>query len=388
MDTRCGSSRETRTGERPVHPDRSISRRELGAFLAAAALVATTTEGVGAVTRTQTNEQRNGHPAIIDVHSHSSMKLYLDLIREYETMSADQRFPDRIAFPPGLPLWTADKAEEVMERNGIVAQVLSLPDATLGLRGDTARLWARRINEELARIVAAQPGRFGAFAVIPHDDAESALREIEYALDVLKLEGIATSTNVRGVYMGDPTFDPWMEELNRRGATLFIHPTMPVALNAVVPPVIEFSFDTARMVMNMVLSGAKRRFSGIKIISTHGGGAIPAISHRLEIVQPIVTQGAVTTGQIREDLRSFYYDLTSCMGDVPLAAAARFADPARLLMGFDYPYAPEAMMTAEIHRFFAFDGMSAERKRAVANANALALFPRLAQARANADGIS
>lgn len=319
-------------------------------------------------------------PAIIDVHSHPSMPLYHDLIREFGTMGAQDRFPDRVAFPPGLPVWHAEQALETMERNSIRAQVLSLPDVTLGLRGEAARRHARRINEALAEIVANHPGRFGAFGVIPHDDMESSLREIEYALDSLKLDGICTSTNIRGVYIGDPAFDPWMAELHRRAAVLFIHPMMPTVLNPAVPPIIEFSFDTARMVMNMVLSGAKRRFSNIKVISTHGGGAIPAISHRLEIAQPLVSPGGPTSEQIHEDLRSFYYDLTTCMGEVPLAAASRFVDRSKLLMGFDYPYAPEALMSAEIERFFAFDGMSDQDKAAIAGTNALALFPRLAAA--------
>jgi predicted TIM-barrel fold metal-dependent hydrolase len=323
---------------------------------------------------------QSGGRAIVDVHSHSSMQLYHDLIRDFPDMGSDQRFPDRIAFPPGLPLWTPEQALETMERNAIRAQILSLPDVTLGLRGETATRWARRFNEAMAEIVAKHPRRFGAFAVIPHDDMDASLREIDYALDVLKLDGIATSTNIRGTYIGDPSFDPWMSELHRRSAILFIHPTMPTTLNPVVPPVIEFSFDTARMVMNMVLTGAKRRFSNVKVISTHGGGAIPAISHRLEIIQPFVSKGVHTTEQIHTDLRSFYYDLTSCMGDVPLAAAARFVDPSKLLMGFDYPYAPEPMMQAEIARFFAFDGMSDGQKAAIAGTNALALFPRMAVA--------
>ena len=318
--------------------------------------------------------------SIVDVHSHPSMPLYHQLIEAFATMNSEQRFSDRIAFPPGLPLWSAGQALEAQDRHHISAQVLSLPDVTLGLRGETARQWARRINEALAEIVSDHPGRFGAFAVIPHDDMDSTLREIEYALDVLKLDGICTSTNIRGTYIGDPALDPWLAELHRRSAVLFIHPTMPTTLNPVVPPVIEFSFDTARMVMNMVLSGAKRRFSGVKVISTHGGGAIPSVSHRLEIVQPLVTQGKFSTEQIREDLRSFYYDLTSCMGAVSLGAEAAFVGSAKLLMGFDYPYGPETLISAESERFYAFGGMSEQDKVAVAHANALALFPRLASA--------
>ncbi len=112
-------------------------------------------------------------PPIIDVHTHPSMQLYHDLIGAFAAMNTAQRFPERVAFPPGLPLWTVENALETMGRNGIVAQVLSLPDVTLGLRGEAARSWARRINEALAEIVSRHPGRFGAYAVVPHDDIES-----------------------------------------------------------------------------------------------------------------------------------------------------------------------------------------------------------------------
>lgn len=364
---------------------RASARAKIGrrAILGAGAAAATLMPSMGVAALAEKTEpasaaSKRSVRTIIDVHSHPSMPLYHDLIHAYDKMGSDARFPDRIAFPPGLPVWNSDQAIETMERNAIAAQVLSLPDVTLGLRGETARRHARQINEALAEVVAEYPGRFAAFAVVPHDDMDSTLREIAYALDVLKLDGVCTSTNIRGTYIGDPIFDPWMAELHRRRAVLFIHPTMPSVMNPAVPPVIEFSFDSARMIMNMVLSGAKRRFSDIKVISTHGGGAMPSLAHRLAIVQPLVSKGAVTTQQIEEDLRSFYYDLTSCMGEVNLAAAMRLTGSRKLLMGFDYPYAPETMMREEIERFFAFDGMADADRSAITTGNALALFPRLA----------
>jgi hypothetical protein len=97
-----------------------------------------------------------------------------------------------------------------------------------------------------------------------------------YALDALKLDGVTTTTSLNNVYLGEPQFDPWLEELNRRSATLFVHPTITRAgetlLNGLNASVIEFTFDTTRMITNMVATGAKKRFSQIKIISTHGGG--------------------------------------------------------------------------------------------------------------------
>ncbi|MES2257021.1 MAG: amidohydrolase family protein [Pseudomonadota bacterium] len=323
----------------------------------------------------------NGEQSVIDVHSHPSIAPYRKMVRDIDTLGPEQRFSHRTFFPPGLPEWTPEWALEVMERERIGAQVLSLPDATVGLRGDLARRTAREINEAMADIVARHPERFAAFAVLPHDDTDATLAEIEYALDVLKLDGVCTTTHIRGSYLGDPAFDPWLAELHRRSAVLFVHPTLAVAADPKAPLYIEFCFDSTRMVINMVLSGAKRRFDGIKLISTHGGGTIPYISHRLETIEPLLGGGKLTSEGIAADLRSFYYDLTSCMAAVPLAAASRFADPSKLLLGFDFPYAPASFIAPEIDRFFAFDGLGQREKTMIAQDNALALFPRLASAR-------
>src|ERR1700730_16072725 len=103
------------------------------------------------------------------------------------------------------------------------------------------------------------------------------------------MDGVSTSTSISDVYLGEPQFDPWFEELNRRGATLFVHPTFTKAaqtlLNGLNPSVLEFMFDTTRMIANLVATGAKKRFSNIKIISTHGGGTIPFLVNRIQTLE-------------------------------------------------------------------------------------------------------
>jgi hypothetical protein len=124
---------------------------------------------------------------------------------------------------------------------------------------------------------------------LPGQDADGAVAEIVYALDTLKMDGVSTSTSINDVYLGELQFDPWFEELNRRGPTLFVHPTFTKAaqmlLNGLNPSVLEFMFDTTRMIANMVVTGAKKRFSNIKIISTHGGGTIPFLVNRIQMLE-------------------------------------------------------------------------------------------------------
>jgi predicted TIM-barrel fold metal-dependent hydrolase len=152
--------------------------------------------------------------------------------------------------------------------------------------------------------------------------------EIAYALDALKLDGVATSTSINEVYLGEPQFDPWFEELNRRGSTLFVHPTFTTTalrlLNGLNPSVLEFMFDTARMIANMVVTGAKKRFSNIKIISTHGGGTIPFLVNRIQVLEHAFGVGPgrleLSPEEVREGIASFYYDLTAVTSEAQLGA--------------------------------------------------------------------
>ena len=110
------------------------------------------------------------------------------------------------------------------------------------------------------RIIA---GRFGGFASLPLPDVDGALEEITYAFDTLKLDGVVVLTNFNGVYLGDQRLDPVFDELNRRGAVIFIHPTSPICWQQSAlgypRPMIEFTFDSTRAVVNLIFSGTLAR---------------------------------------------------------------------------------------------------------------------------------
>ncbi len=285
-----------------------------------------------------------------------------------------------------LPSWSVEGALALMDENGIATSVLSVPHAAQHGSAEEAGAIARRINETIAAIVAQHPTRFGGLATIPGHCADATLKEIEYALDTLELDGVSTSTNINDVYLGEPAFDPWFEELNRRGATLFIHPwtlstarQMDLGLNF---SVFEFMFDTTRMLANMVISGAKKRFSRVNMISTHAGGTMPFLVERfqhLEVHFGAGPRAAVSAGEVRAVLGSFYYDLTAATTPVQLQGLLDLVPTSQLLMGVDIPFMPPFTIGAAIDAVQRYSGFGPKDLQKIARGNAVRLFPQLAE---------
>ena len=151
------------------------------------------------------------------------------------------------------PPWTESTALAFMDDAGIDVAVLSISTPGVHVGDDTrARALARRCNEFAAQLVQSRPDRFGSFASLPLPDVDGALEELSYALDVLKLDGVLLFSNVQGMYLGDSRLEPVFAELDRRGATVFVHPNPspdPVAHRLGLPDsLIDFTADTTRAV--------------------------------------------------------------------------------------------------------------------------------------------
>jgi len=306
---------------------------------------------------------------IIDVHSHIITNL------------GSQAPMDK------LPPWSIEQSLSLMDANGISASVLSLPDSASHVKGPEACQLARRINEQLADIVSKHPTRFGAMATLPALAAtDGLLEEMAYALDTLKVDGVATTTSIDDIYLGDTCYDPWFEEMNHRGVTLFVHPVPAKASRSVDLGIdvslLEFMFDTTRMLTNMIFNGAKNRFSKIKIISTHGGGTIPYLMTRIETLETVFGPGKrrarLSPAEIREGLASFYYDLTAATSPTQLFGLQQMVPLSHLVMGFDNPFMPGWTFPPAIQDMQRWNGFSDTDISYIAHQNAESLYPALA----------
>jgi 6-methylsalicylate decarboxylase len=119
-----------------------------------------------------------------------------------------------------------------------------------------------------AELIQERPDRFGGFAALPLPDVDGALRALEYGLDVLKLDGVVLFSNARGIYLGDTRFSPLFDELERRGAVVFVHPTSspdPAARSLGLPDsLIDFTADTTRAVAQLHYGNTFARTPNVK----------------------------------------------------------------------------------------------------------------------------
>lgn len=273
---------------------------------------------------------------------------------------------------------------EIMDRMKIDAAMISVSSPSVHFGDDAAaRLLARKVNEDGARFVTDYPGRFGVMASLPLPDVDGALREIEYAFDVLKADGIVLYTNHHGIYLGDNSLEPVFAELNRRRSVVFIHPTQPGAVPANVLegfplPGLEYIFDTTRAVTNLIFNGTLQRYPDIEIIVPHAGAALPILVNRIYgMLQHMVSTGQKsTTPKVSKELRCLHYDLAGQPVPYQLMPLLQLVGPERMLYGSDVPYTDEAPSTLLLEKIRSTELLTDVQRKAIFEDNPIALFPR------------
>jgi predicted TIM-barrel fold metal-dependent hydrolase len=160
--------------------------------------------------------------------------------------------------------WSKEMMLSYMDDAGTQVALGSISTPGVHMGDDAAaRVLARRVNEFGAKLIQERPDRFGSWAALPLPDVDGSLLELEYALDTLKLDGIVLFSNARGIYLGDKRFKPLFDELERRRAVVFVHPTSspdPAAHTLGLPDsLIDFTADTTRAIAQLHYGGTFAR---------------------------------------------------------------------------------------------------------------------------------
>jgi predicted TIM-barrel fold metal-dependent hydrolase len=284
-----------------------------------------------------------------------------------------------------------------MDRNGIDTAILSLsaPGLAFAPSASVATL-ARETNHACAAIRDAHPRRFGFFATLPlNSDANSiqtTLTELAYALDTLHADGVTLLTSYAGTYLGHARFRPLWEELNRRRAVVFVHPTSPPtgaggtrpdpgAGPGVPPPIIDFPHETTRAAVHMITGNVVRDFPDVKIILSHGGGTLPFVAARIAHLGAdagVLGGGGKSAEEFLREAKGFYFDLALTGFGGPVELVLGFAEEGHVLWGSDFPFAREGTVRKQLETVAVLEG--GDRVRGLVESGAaLRLFPRLAE---------
>jgi predicted TIM-barrel fold metal-dependent hydrolase len=304
--------------------------------------------------------------ARIDVHHHLVAPKFVPQLREWGVLT-----------PHLASIMNEKDALEDMDKGGVTLAVNSatLPEQ---VKGEARRAYSRENNEHMARLVKDHPGRFGHFASLPLPDVEGALREIEYAFDVLKCDGVHMITSYDDHWLGDKIFAPVFDELNRRKAVVYTHPHGPACTRGILKEIvirdssIEYGTDTTRAMVNMLFGGTFARCPDIKIIWSHGGGTMPFLVERFIRMGKEARYTKLMPEGFVAEAKKFFYDTAQILHGAPLLALKHLVPLAQICYGTDYPwrYADEC-----VKGLIASGVLSADELTAIDN-NAAPLFPR------------
>ena len=310
---------------------------------------------------------------LIDTHHHFYPPAYQKAWLDWEDQRKIPHFPQQVA-------WTGEKALEEMDRNGIRVAVLSVA-STPGLWFDTGPESAGRMvricNDYGAEMMRDNPGRFGLFATLSMLDIDATLKEIEYAFDTLKADGVGLQSNYGDKWLGNAAYKLIWDELNRRKAVVYVHPLVAACCGnlsvGTFPAVIEVPHDTTRTITSLLLSGSFARYREIRWLFSHAGGTLPMMAGRIDSfygARPNLKEFA-PEGIVGE-LRRLNYDTANATSAPTMAALLKLVPASQITYGTDYPYFALDQI-ANLRRM----GFNPEEMQSIESGNAIRLMSRL-----------
>ena len=288
---------------------------------------------------------------IVDFHNHYYPPEYVEALRSSRsavrvTYDADGNpcvhYPgDYNILVPGHR--DIDYREQVLKDHGVDTQLVTF--TTPGVHVEppaTSVALAREINDAFARVVRDKKGRFASLATLPLNDPAASVKELERAMKDLGMPGAMVFSNVNHVALADDTFAPLWKKADELGAVIYIHPTDPQGVEAMLDywlmPLVGFLMDTTLAAAKLVFSGVVERHPRIKWVLTHMGGATPYLAERYD-------RGYRAFAECRKNiskppseyLKNFYYDTVNFNPDA-VKFAISFAGVDHILAGSDYPH--------------------------------------------------
>jgi aminocarboxymuconate-semialdehyde decarboxylase len=291
---------------------------------------------------------------VIDVHTHMLNHEWLRLLEKHggpryslRTVPGGLRAIHLDGAPFMTPVpemfdWEARIAN--MNRAGIDVAVVSLTCPNCYWGGEKVSLAAARaMNDEMAGARRGWPDRIQFFCSLPWQHPKPALAELKRALKA-GAAGVMVLANVDGRPLTDPALAPIWQAIDEHRLPVLVHPTAPPGVREMdmtqfqLTASIGFTFDTSLAVARMIHDGFFDRYARLKIIASHGGGALPFLIGRLDQCFDHIPAARVKVSE-RPSLyaRRVWADAVVYSDDA-LAMALRVFGTDRVLYGSDYPH--------------------------------------------------
>lgn len=323
---------------------------------------------------------------VVDVHTHMMSQRWFDLLKlnggpSWHIGEVGSR--KNIIMHGGRPfLWTVPEMFDWelriknMNRARVDVAVVSLtcPNVYWG-NAENSTAAAISSNDDLAQAQITYPDRIRWFASLPWQHEEQALKEL-IRVRALGASGIMVLANIVGKSLTDESFHAIWKAIDEANLPVFVHPTIPpgaehmdlVKTNLV--PSIGFALDTTLAIARCIQDGFFERYSNIRVIAAHGGGALPFLIGRLDICyERIATCREHAQDYPRNAMRRIFLD-TVVFTQEALEMCIKVVGPDNVLFGSDYPHNIGDMVGC----LSRVDNLPADTRHLVRGGNAAKMF--------------
>jgi aminocarboxymuconate-semialdehyde decarboxylase len=289
--------------------------------------------------------------AVIDVHTHIvPSRLAADPGRDRRWPSVELSGGDQAAVMIGGKVfrkidtrsWDVDRRLEDMVDDGTDMQVLSPMPELLShwLPPDDAEYLADVMNDEIAAMMARAPRNFAGIGMVCAQDVARAVRQLQ-KVKALGFAGIEIGTHINGTALGNESLFPLYEAAQALDLGIFVHPLHPAGMERVdaspeFAATAVFPLETALASVSLLAAGVLERFPRLRILLSHGGGALSWILPRMDFGWSLGLKGKMTQPPSKS-ARQFWYD-TILYDPASLSFLANAVGSDHIVVGSDYPF--------------------------------------------------
>ncbi len=270
---------------------------------------------------------------------------------------------------------------QIMDQAGVDMHLLSLTSPGVQMfDADTATNIATTANDRLAEMVNKHPKRFAGLASFAPQDPSRAAKEIDRAMNQLKLNGLIVNSHTDGEYLDDRKYWPIFEAATACNAALYIHPRNmpdPCAFMLHANPNLGgalwgYQMETGLHAMRLIVGGVFDQFPTLTVVLGHMGEALPYWLYRIDYMYKVYTRGnpkikKLPSQYVKDNIRI----TTSGMFDHKVLKYCNEAlGPENILFAIDYPY----QESVEAANFMNSSPLSEADNEKIAHGNAEKLF--------------